>query len=148
MILYDINNIREVDIKKGVTDGVVPSTVSGRGSHIHSNSEVNITQGGANVKENISREDDAAFHASTDEADVDIEDTDVGYENQAAEKKMEVAKRSSTSALENRIKSREADLKALKNLKRSTGLTEAQARHMRPRIKRKKAPAFLPELPI
>ena len=49
-ILYDITNIRQIDRKKA-TGGVVPSTVTGRGSHANSSSEVNITDDTQTVNE-------------------------------------------------------------------------------------------------
>ena len=41
-IIYAINNIRIIDIKKGTAHGVVPSTKNGRGSHIKSSSSDGI----------------------------------------------------------------------------------------------------------
>ncbi|MBQ8264696.1 MAG: hypothetical protein IJY96_07985 [Oscillospiraceae bacterium] len=43
-IIYAINNIRQIDIKKAATDGVVPSTENGRGSHINSGYPDTITE--------------------------------------------------------------------------------------------------------
>ncbi len=47
-ILYSISNIRKVD-KNGASDGAVPSTDHGRGSHINRSSVDSVTESGRNV---------------------------------------------------------------------------------------------------
>ncbi len=59
-ILYDINNIRKIDKIRG-SDGVVPSTESGRGSHITRSSTENI----ADANDNVNTEKSNSEHTTT-----------------------------------------------------------------------------------
>ncbi|MBP3412410.1 MAG: hypothetical protein J6K89_04055 [Oscillospiraceae bacterium] len=66
-IIYEINNIRAIDKRKGTAHGVVPSTENGRGSHIKSSSsEKNIQQKEESVKQNFSVDDEAYLGAVED----------------------------------------------------------------------------------